>query len=94
MLRKSLPEKAYRGYHRPLHLVVDHPLEDQRRSAVGRIRKFKTVPFLGKIEFIKTREKDRVKIDIQKVEKILTVLTRKRVRGPVTAGKSVHKSIQ
>ncbi len=50
--------------------------------------------FLGKIQGVKAREKDRIKIDIQQIIKIFLVLAGKGIRGPVTAGKRVHKRIE
>ena len=76
------------------HLVIDHSFLNQRRIGVVRLFKFQPVAFLRKIEGVKVTEENCVKINLQKIEVILLVLTSERIRCKVARCKSIHKSIQ
>ena len=74
---QGLPQGGYRRTHRPFHLIEHHPLEHQLGIRVVRLRELHPMPFLGKIQGVKTGEEGRVQIDIQQVEEVLAVLAGK-----------------
>src|SRR5690606_2832135 len=50
--------------------------------------------FLGEIQLVQTREKYSIKINVEKIIKVLQVLAGERIGGPVRAGKSIHKGVK
>ena len=80
--------------HGALHLIVDHPLENQRRSAVAGIGKLQPMAFLAKVPLPQQRKEHRVQIHLHEVVKILGVLGRERIEGPVAGRQGIHEAAE
>ncbi len=90
----GLPQASRGRAHGTFHFIKYNALVLQITIRVAVFCKCQSMAFLGKVQFVKIREKHCIHINLQQVVKVFSVFACKWVGGAVTAGEGVHEGIE